>query len=72
MCISAERGGELSWVKQGMGLPVVLEQAIFDADVDEIFTADSQHGVHIMQVLEERHGFLSKTQGTWHCLFRGG
>lgn len=53
-CLSAEQGGELGWVKQGMGLPEVLEQAIFEADIDETFTADSKHGVHILQVLEER------------------
>ena len=37
-----------------MGLPEMLEQAIFEADVNETFTADSKHGVHILQVLEER------------------
>ena len=37
-----------------MGLPVQLEEAIFEAEIDEIFTADSTKGVHLMQVLEER------------------
>ena len=54
-CLSAESGGNLGWVTRGMGLPEMLEQAIFDADVKEVFTADSKHGVHILQVLEERY-----------------
>lgn len=44
----------MNWIKQGMGVPAVLEEAIFDADINEIVLADSHHGIHILQILEER------------------
>ena len=37
-----------------MGVPAILEEAIFDADINEIVLADSHHGIHILQILEER------------------
>jgi len=54
ICPFSKRGGEMGWIKQGMGLPPMFEDAIFDAEIDEIFTTDSHKGLHIVQVLEEK------------------
>lgn len=54
ICPSAKRGGVMGWVKQGMGLPPAFEGAIFDADIEDIFTTDSHKGLHIVQVLDEK------------------
>jgi parvulin-like peptidyl-prolyl isomerase len=54
ICSSSKRGGEMGWIKQGMGLPPLFEDAIFDAEIEEIFTTDSHKGLHIVQVLDEK------------------
>ena len=35
-------------------MPPVFEDAVFDADLDEITTAETDKGLHILQVMEER------------------
>ncbi len=54
ICPSSRRGGEMGWIKQGMGLPPAFEGAIFDADIEELITTDSHKGLHIVQVLDEK------------------
>ena len=43
-------------MKRGMGVPPVFEDTVFDADLDETTTAETEKGLHILQVLEERSG----------------
>lgn len=54
ICPSSKRGGQLGWVKHGMGLPPILEEAIFDSDVGEITTAETHKGLHIIEILAQR------------------
>lgn len=57
ICPTAGRGGEIGWISPGTGLPAQLEEAIFEADINEPFTADSPGGVHLLQVMEERQAW---------------
>lgn len=41
-------------MKQGMGLPPQLEEAVFDADVGGITTGETPGGLHIFQILDEQ------------------
>ena len=41
-------------MKRGMGVPPVFEDAVFDADIGETTTAETDKGLHILQVVEER------------------
>ena len=49
---SAQEGGDLKWFKQGM-MVKPFEKAAFEGKKGEIVTAETQFGIHIIEILEK-------------------
>ena len=60
-CPSAARGGDLGWVARGATVPE-FEAAAFATSVMGVARCQTEYGLHVLQVLEERAGAVGVAQ----------